>query len=389
MSYGQPIDITLPVVGVTSDAVGSAQVTAAIQVLEAILESKVTPAGFNVNSDMSFKPTATSYAITGLQKSAYDALAALLSAATNPRSLFSYNGELYYNDGSARQIQLTNAGSVNAAAGNVTGAGYGTGGVEVNWDSGTSKYRMRSGTGPNAFADVEANDVFFHDSGNNFTIRMACPTLAADRTFTLPTAPPGTDALMQMTSAGVMSASNTVANLITASGGLTAAAGQHVTVSSTGLFKHGSKTENVSIIGGVGINTGATAPVLTMSPQSGSNLGWFFATSCVAPDALLLGINPTVGSRILTLSFFWDVETVGTNSGFDLALVRLSGADSVPTTVSSTIDLSMGTSKTVTLSSINHTVLADNEYYIRIAISGSPWDRNGYVRNCAFSYDQP
>lgn len=95
--------------------------------------------------------------------------------------------ELHYIDSGGSVVQITDNGGLNVAAtGAITGAGYGSSGVALNWNSAGFNYQFKSGSGADDYAQVTCAGVQFRD-GSSHAINMAAPSLAADYTYTLPT----------------------------------------------------------------------------------------------------------------------------------------------------------------------------------------------------------
>jgi hypothetical protein len=272
---GQPITLTIPAVG-TAGTTYASQINTAFGVIETELERKVVPADMNINANLSFLSGGVNYAATDLKYSKFALQSeATITAAGFPMTLFvgSSDGELYFNDNSGRQIQLTTDGTVNVSTSggiNSSGSAYGTSGVEVLWDSGDGEYEMKSGSGT-SFADVRLDDVVFYDGSSNY-LRMTAGSMASDFTLTLPTALPASTSILLVDNTGAMSSTRdpsvatvttsgnasfggttTSTGLITASAGVTASANQHITVSGTGKFKHGSRK---MMIPGLAFQTG-------------------------------------------------------------------------------------------------------------------------------------
>ncbi len=242
MPYGSAHTSTIPTVSSTVGPTYATYINAAIAELRATVDARVTPSGMSMSADLSFLVSGTYSGVTDLFRANFQDKVAAISAATYPNALYVVGGELYYNDADGNQVQVTSGGALNAAAatGGITGAGYGTGGVEVNWAVGDTAYKLKSGA--STYAHAWLRNVYLNDGDTNF-IRLIAPAIAADYSVTFPTAVPGSTQLLQMSSAGVLSASNTVANaatfsgLITASAGLTAAANQSITISGTARYK--------------------------------------------------------------------------------------------------------------------------------------------------------
>lgn len=212
MSYGNPLTATVPTVGVTIGPAYATQVNAFLAELEGIVTAKVTPAGFNMNADLSFLSGATNYRAKDLKATSYAIQSAALSATTYPTSAYFYgvDGNFYVNDGAGNQIQMTSAGAVNSSTtGGITGSGYGSSGVEVNWDSGNNAYHMYLNSATPTYADVTCDDLKLWDGDTNFA-SLVCPALAADYTLTLPTAvAAGSGYMVTMDNTGALGTTNT------------------------------------------------------------------------------------------------------------------------------------------------------------------------------------
>lgn len=263
MAYGSAHTSTIPTVSSTVGPTYATQINAAIAELRTTVDAKVTPAGMSMTADLSFLVSGTYSGVKDLFRANFENKGAAISAATYPNALYVVSGDLYYNDASGRQVRVTNAGALNiAATGGITGSGYGSGGVEVNWAVADTAYKLKSGA--STYAHAWLRNVYLNDGDTNF-LRLIAPALASDYSITFPAAAPGSTLPVLMDSSGVLSTSGTLANLvsittsgaasigttlgvtglITATAGLTAAANQHVTVSGTGRFKHGTFTEYV------------------------------------------------------------------------------------------------------------------------------------------------
>lgn len=274
MAYGVTHTETIPTVSTTAGPDYAEQVNACLEEIRDTLDAKVTPTGFDMDSDLSFESSGTSYAAVDLERTNYENKLVAISAGTYPMSVYVVDGELYYNDNDGNQVQITSGGSLNiAVSGGITGSGYGSSGVEVNWAVGDSAYKLKSGA--SSYAHVWLNDVYLNDGDTNF-IRLAAPAITADYTVTFPTAVPASELPVTMNGSGTLATNGTLANLvsfttsgngtvggnlqvtgtttstglITATAGVTAASGQHVTVSGTGRFKHGSYIRHVSAFAG-------------------------------------------------------------------------------------------------------------------------------------------
>lgn len=367
MAYGDDITDPTPTVSVTAGPAYAQQINTLLASLLAVVESKVTPGGFAMSSDLTFRSADGSawYGPTNQKYSRFADQSALLPAATYPGALYTYLGELYYNDSAGNQVKVTNGGLVSAAAGNITGAGYGAGGKEVNWDDANLTYRMRSGTATDSFADVSLDDLLLNDGSGNF-VRVTAQAMGADYTLTLPAAVPASNnTMVQMSTGGTLSASATPTidgltsvGLITAQVGVTASANQDMTVSGTGRYNHGDIDFNYSPLPAIGIS--GAAPLAVFNYPGGIYLQLPAAnTICAVPLSRL-----PAGMRLRTVTVHWRSGAAGTPvfrmyRGTASGTVQI-GADW------GTVAAGAGVDTADVSAALNHTILSTANYHLYI-----------------------
>lgn len=391
--YGVAHTSTIPTVSVTAGPTYATQINAAISELRATVDAKVTPAGMDINANLSFLSGGTYSAAIDLGRVNFQNRASTIAAASNPVALFAANGELYYNDNSSRQIQVTNAGALNlSATGGITGSGYGSAGVEVNWNTANTEYRFKSGSGADDFAHIKANDLLLNDGSGNF-IRFASPAIASDYTVTWPTAVPASTLPVLMASDGTLSASGTLANLvtfttsgngtvggtltstglITATAGVTAAANQHVTVSGTGRFKHGSMERIIP--GPAAISADWTISYAV----NATGASWLYGSG----GAILFPLDFAIGTRITQIDVFARFD--GTTSK-TLGFRQTDGTTLTSQTAASTTDFGATPGYTISLVlSPQVTIANGNMYYV--SVSGG--DVADLIFHVKVAYDFP
>jgi hypothetical protein len=227
----------------------------------------------DINADLSFTSGATAYRAKDVKALSLTNQASTLSASTYACTLFSTDadGELYWNDNNGRQVQLTTDGSVNVSTtGGVTGSGYGTGSVEVNWDAANTRYKMRSGAATDDYASVLLNDLQLNDGSTN-TLTVAAPSLSADYTLTLPTAVAASDgSLVTMSTAGALASTMAPSvTTLTTSGAVTVGGGLRL-----GAVQTYSGNQTVTTADSVIIWTASAGQTLTLpaSPATGQIL---------------------------------------------------------------------------------------------------------------------
>lgn len=238
------IPLTVPTVGGSSGAWGTI-LSAALLAVDSHNHlgvgsggAQIVSAAININADLTF----ASFSATNLRSATF----AAGQAVTGVRKLYvGADTELYWNNSAAgAAIKITDGTSLNVA-GFIGGIGgdYTAVAAALNYDDSAKRYTLRNGGGT-TWARVAAGEVRIHEhaSTSSIYVALAAPAgIASPYTLTFPAAVPGSTQLAQVSSAGVVTFSNTVTNLITASAGVTCAANQHVTVSGTGDVKHGDR----------------------------------------------------------------------------------------------------------------------------------------------------
>lgn len=336
--------------------------------------AQVPTAGLNINADLTFTSSGTAYAATNVKALDFTP-SATSGMAAYAGALFcnSADNELYWRTTSGSNVKVTNGAALNIGAfTGGFGGDYGSIPAEANFSDANKEYTFKS-TASGNWSRLRAGAMRLAEFGTTETtyVELACPAaLAGTYTITMPTAAPGSTSIVSMSSSGVLSASNTIANaatfsgLITASAGVTAAAGQHVTVSTTGLYKHGSRTMPMD---------GLAAKVTSGTPTFGAIHQYTGVSTLRWPIFL------EEGKRILTLGFDIDRGGAGT---ITFALRRNDGA--AFTTVSSGSDAA-SSGQNVQVLSPNHTMLVGNNYFLEVGCGNAANISYGVI----LEYDQP
>lgn len=341
--------------------------------------ARVPTAGLNINGDLSFSSL---YGITNMQRVSFAAVAALSS---NNRSLFvsSADQELYWRTNSGTNVKLTSGTALNvsAFAGGI-GGDYTAVSAALNFDDAGLRYTFRKGGGLN-WARIATGEVriFETDTTDTAFVGIAAPAaLAGSYSITLPTALPGSTQLVQMSSAGVMSFSNTgigastFSGLITASAGVTAAANQHVTVSGTGEYKHGTRAINISAQAFSPGNNFSSASIFLNPSTSSWNMN-------VAPNDILGASVPLkTGDRVVALNWVYDKNTSAANMVFELKT-----RNGTTVTVRDTVTDSTAGGTFTSRLGINYTLVTDDTLFLVVTSSNS-LHRFFY---CKVEFDRP
>jgi hypothetical protein len=447
---GQPITLTLPAVGDAFPA-AAAQVTAAITALEVELERKVVPADMSMSADLSFLVSAVNYRVKDLLASSYVLNASALSAVTYPRSTYftGADGDFYINDGAGRQVRITSGGVVNtAASGNITSTGspaYGTSSVELRWDGADLEFEMRAGAGADDYADVRLDDVVFNDGSGNF-LRVTAQAMASDYTVTFPAATPASTSVVQMSSAGTLTASPsgsiattgtvatgaltvtgaaTVSGLTTIDdslvvnlslevaelaefldsvdigntltvgvggiendGDYTAAANQDVILSGTGVYKHGARTLNIASRSFAPDDDGTSAAFFAGGAAPHAVKPLWRCSNVSGACFFTAPLNLPVGTRITdTVLHYYGGGTAGTRA-VSIKSVRNSDAD---TNVVSTNTGTSTTGDNSVTATTDVTITTGFSYALVVSlIAGATLDSTvDFLKSVVLTYDQP
>jgi hypothetical protein len=293
---GNPLNITLPVVGSTIGPTYATRVTDALQALIDDIEAKITPDEIDINDDLDMSSSGQFYGLVNLDRAAFNAQVAVL-AAGNPTTVYTVGNELYFQDGAGNNVPITSGGSVAGAAGNITTTGtpaYASSGVQLQWSGGDLEYRFID-DGTEGYADLVFHDLEFRNGANTLTMSTLVTT---DYDIIWPATGPSAAGILQTDASGNISFSNTIPSLVTFSAGLTAAANQDITVSGTGEYKHGQLTKFVHVTDG-------------MPAQHSSNFVAIDGSTFTADFTNTLGrwifpINLKEGDRIVSVTVYMD-----------------------------------------------------------------------------------
>lgn len=362
MGYGIQHTAPLPVVGTTPRSTWAELLIDALDELRTTLDAKVTPAGMDINANLSFRSGATFYAATDINYVSFHTQTALLDDGVYPGVVYKGpDGELYYNDDAGNQVQLSSGGSVAAAAGNISGTGYGASGVEVAWVAADVAYEFRSGSGTDDFADGKFDDVYLNDGSGNF-LRIAAPSMGADYSLTLPSAVPAANgALVQMATSGALTASNSV----------TLASNANITLTGTGTLKHGSRTYVISGADFVGGTGGVTDEAILLHDSSTN-------------ATYVAGVLLPAGARITSVVFTVVHGAGATNRAYGLKSRVLSTG--IASTVVSTTDATDDDGPfTVSSGALTTTLAAGSVYYLVATLS----EADDAVHGAEITYDTP
>lgn len=275
--------------------------------------ARINTDGIAIDADLTFSSL---YAPINLHRLTFASIVALSSSN---KSLFvsSSDNELYWRSNAGANVKLTSGSALNVAAfvGGI-GGDYSSVSALVDYDDATDTYRFRQeiNTAVRQFAKVRFADIQLveYDAAGDasvpaFAVTIKSPdALAGNYSVTMPAALPGSTSLVQMDSAGALTASNTVANTVTlsstlaaaaisASGlifgenGITSAVNTHITVSGTGEYKHGDRILNI--------------PGAAVGPSTGVSLTSIGSAQSAGAATFVVPLPLHVGDRIKSVTF--------------------------------------------------------------------------------------
>ena len=254
---GNDLSATTALIPVASDtqATARANITTVLNNIINDIEPKVTPAGLDITTDLSFLSGGVYSSATNLGSAHFQDRSA--DPSTN-ESVYVKSDELYFLDGNGNAVQLTSGGAaVAGSSGDITGSGYGSGGVEINWDSATEEYRFKKAAGASALADLVCDKIRFDDGGATFATLGAPASMAASLDFLLPGTFPGVLGVLTLDSVGAIDHTRALAvdtitttSTIAATGAITAASLAATGEVSCSDILHTGRTRNVCVLSG-------------------------------------------------------------------------------------------------------------------------------------------
>lgn len=166
----------------------------------------INTSAITIDADLSV----AGYSLTSLGKIAFSAITAPVSGSKN---LFvnSSDNELYWRTDSGTNVQLTDGASINTAlVGGIVGD-YSSVGAEVAYDDANDRYTFKQQSGTWArLASGPVRIYEFNTSESVYVEHAVAAALAASYTVTWPAALPAGASIIQISSAGVVSFSNTL-----------------------------------------------------------------------------------------------------------------------------------------------------------------------------------
>lgn len=217
---------------------------------------QIPSAGLNINADL---PFGGFNAIT-LRSSRFSNQGSPLSGVNDLDCLYSSGNNLYWNNGSGQQVQITAGAALNAASIGGIGGDYITSGASEFYTNSTKTFSFTQAA--NTSASLDAGSITIRENvASAKGITISSPTsLAANYSQTLPTANPASvTSLVAVSTAGVWSYAAPDNSTLQISSGTLQVKDAGITQAKLAVMSTGQS------VGAGGI---ATAPVQTTNPQS-------------------------------------------------------------------------------------------------------------------------
>lgn len=176
----------------------------------------IPTAGISINEPLSFN----SLAATELDSVVFVSEG---NSGNGLLALYSRNDELLFRDGLGNEVQLTSGGALNVAGSGGFAGDYASVGAEASFTDSTDTYnfKQQDGGGFRQYAkgafgglDIYERKAYNVAGVPANRVRLESPAaLAASYTLTMPTATPGSTSLVQVSSSGTLTFSNTMSRL--------------------------------------------------------------------------------------------------------------------------------------------------------------------------------
>lgn len=180
------MNLVIPGVGTEAGPTWASDINASLSVIDQHNHSsgsgvQINPSGLNINSDLTFN----SFNAIQLRSVRFTPQPVALSGISDLGCLYEAGVDLYYNDGSGNQIQLTSGGSIVGTAGSISGLPSGT--ASASYSGGTFTWQSATSTAANMDA---ASYVLRNNSASSKGLTLQPPnSMAADYSLTLPLTP--------------------------------------------------------------------------------------------------------------------------------------------------------------------------------------------------------
>lgn len=205
MSLTPNMNLTLPTVSATPGPEYATENNSAFEVIDAHDHTsgngvQIPSAGINIDDTLSMN----SENLTNVNSVRFTNLSNALGGAANIGCAYVAGGNLFYNDSSGTQIQLTAGGALNAASVGGIGGDYGSSTASVYYTSIDETFYFTSDT--NVPANINVGSAVIREpavSSNSITVKSAA-SLASSYNLTLPATLPGSTSVVSLSATGTL-----------------------------------------------------------------------------------------------------------------------------------------------------------------------------------------
>jgi hypothetical protein len=215
-NYSQYMSLPVPVVGGEPGPNYATDVNNSLTIIDQHTHNpgsgvQITPTGLDINADLTFLDNNA----TNLRSTRFTPQGSPIAGSLDQGCLYvvtkSSNSELYYNDSSGHQVQITSGGTVNATSSGITN---GTVSASFNASNQLNVAFISSGD-PTA---VICGPLILEDTGSDtFQLTVNAPTLSSSTGITLPLPATTSTKFLQIDTSGNITSSVPVSGGITAS----------------------------------------------------------------------------------------------------------------------------------------------------------------------------
>lgn len=342
---------------------------------------RIPSGALRIDNDVSWSSGGVSYSIVDAKAVDFTPQSA---ASVTPYSsaLFvnASDSNLYFRNSLGANVQITAGSTLNVSIVGGIGGDYASVGALEDYDDATDTYRFRQQVASSVrqYAKVATADIALREyiaAGGAVvptnTVTLKSPSgLGATYSITMPTALPGSTQVIQMTAAGALSASNTIAEDVTL------ASGKNIALQGSGVVKHGSLV--LTLGAGVGHPAGSGP-----TPTSGG-AGWSLDGTT---SAVLYAVPLTVGDRITA----WTVRVNKTTSNartLTAVLQKVGTAGTLSSVGSSATNNGNASGfADMSVSGLTATIAADESYVL--SIRGDTTAAGDSTYTVQITYDRP
>lgn len=284
------MNLTLPVVGPlgTTGPDWANIINAALMYVDAHDHSsgngkQITPAGININQTLPMNSQQ-------LSEIASLALDNLVSQPTSTNLVYEYSGELYFNDSSGNQVQLTSGGTINVASlGTITGD-YSTSTADLTYSDTSKTYIFKQSPTVTANVDCGPVKIYRNTASSPYARIQQSNSQAGNLDWTLPASYPASKLPLKVDGSGVQTIEQIVTADIT---DLNVTAGKLATDA-----VETAKINNLAVTTGKIADGAITqAKRAALGQQISASCGGFYTSSTTAVDVTNLSVSITTTGR--------------------------------------------------------------------------------------------